>query len=74
MKGRDVKIGHLYMAKLEGHVVPVEICYGIQKYGKPASWIAKNLETGQSVEITKASRLRYELERDANGRLRRLKK
>ncbi len=74
MKRRDVKIGGFYATKLEGHIVPVEICYGVQKYGKPALWIAKNLETGQTVEITTASRLRYEIEWDENGGFRRLKK
>ena len=74
MKRRNVKIGHLYAVKLDGQVVPVEIRYGVQRYGKPGCWMAKNLETGQSVEITTASRLRYELEPDADGRLRRMKK
>jgi len=74
MKQNKVQIGHIYATKLDGRVVPVQILYGVQRLGKPVSWMATNLETGGSVGITKAAHLRYELESDGNGGFHRLTK
>ena len=74
MKRNKVQIGHIYAAKLDGRMVPVRILYGVQKLGKPLLWMDTNLETGGSVGIEKAARLRHELEWDGNGGFRRLTK
>ncbi len=74
MRQNKVQIGHIYATKLDGRVMPVQILYGVQKLGKPVLWMARDLETGGSVGIAKAARLRYELEWDGNGGFRRLTK
>jgi len=74
MKQNKVQIGHIYATKLDGRVVPVQILYGVQKPGASVLWMGTNLETGGSVGISKAARLRYELEWDGSGGFRRLTK
>ncbi len=71
MRKSEVKIGHIYAAKVSGRIVPVEILYGIELYGKPMHWVGKNLATGEQVEIKTGASLRYEMVRDADGNLRR---
>lgn len=71
MKKDEVKVGRIYAARIDRRVVPVEILYGIERYGEPLCWIAKNLETDEEVEIKSAARLKYEMVRDADGSLRR---
>ncbi len=71
MKIDKVKVGRIYAAISGRCLVPVEILYGIERYGEPLCWIAKNLETDEEVEIKSAARLKYEMVRDADGSLRR---
>ena len=72
MKKDEVKAGRIYAAKIDRRVAPVEILYGIEGYGEPLCWIAKNLETDEQVEIKSAAKLKYEIIRDADGTLRRV--
>lgn len=69
MKKANVKIGTTYVAKVSNHVVPVRID-SLNVYG---GWNGTNLETGRSVRIKSAQRLRCEIVRktehadDASG-------
>ena len=56
MKKSDVQIGHTYLAKVSGQVVPVKIL-GESPY---KGWIARNEKTGREVRIKSAQRLRGE--------------
>ena len=56
MKKNEVKVGHVYKAKVTGKVVPVEIVSANPNGG----WDGKNLSTGKSVRIKSAQRLREE--------------
>ena len=56
MKKNEVKVGHVYKAKVTGKVVPVEIVSANPNGG----WEGKNLSTGKSVRIKSAQRLREE--------------
>lgn len=52
--------------------MPVRLLYGVEKYGKPARWVVENLETGREMAIRSASRFRYEMAPDADGKLWRI--
>ena len=56
MKKNEIKIGHVYNAKVTGKVVPVEIVSANPNGG----WDGKNLSTGKAVRIKSAQRLREE--------------
>ena len=56
MKKNEVKVGHVYKAKVTGKVVPVEIVSANPNGG----WEGKNLSTGKPVRIKSAQRLREE--------------
>jgi len=56
MKKNEIKIGHVYIAKVTGKVVPVEIVSANPNGG----WDGKNLSTGKAVRIKSAQRLREE--------------
>ena len=49
MKKDEVNVGRIYSAKIDRRVVPVEILYGVERYGESLCWIAKDLETGEEV-------------------------
>ncbi len=52
--------------------MPVQILYSVEKYGKPTCWIAKNLPTGEDVEIESGtSFLKYKMVWDPDDTLRR---
>lgn len=57
MKQKEIHIGCKYAAKVSGRIVTVKI---IEEsiYG---GWDAINIETGRSVRIKSAQRLRYEV-------------
>ena len=57
MKKAQVKIGHIYHAKVSGQVVPVKI-ESESIYG---GWNATNLRTFRTVRIKSAQKLRGEL-------------
>jgi len=63
MKKSEVDIGGTYAAKVSGKVVPVRIT-GESPYG---GWDGMNTETGRSVRIRSAARLRRRLDRPAIG-------
>ena len=69
MKKSEVIVGQIYATRIDGHVVPVQILYGIEKYDKSSYWIGKNLETGGQIEIRSAARLKHKMLLDADGRL-----
>ncbi len=56
MKKSEIKIGHVYNAKVTGKIVPVQIVSANPRGG----WDGKNLSTGKSVRIKSAQRLREE--------------
>jgi len=59
MKKSDVQIGHTYLAKVSGQVVPVKILSESPYKG----WVARNEKTGREVRIRSAQRLRREVQR-----------
>lgn len=59
MKKADVKIGHTYLAKVNGKIVKVTIMT-TSSYG----WDGRNLATGRIVRIKTAERLREDLTPD----------
>jgi len=56
MKKSEIKIGHVYNAKVTGKIVPVQIV----KANPHGGWDGKNLATGKAVRIKSAQRLRSE--------------
>ena len=60
MKKKDIKIGHVYMAKVSGKIAPVKIT-GECSYG---GWSGTNMKTGRTVHIRGCQRLRYEVFND----------
>ena len=56
MKKNEIKIGHVYKAKVSGKIVPVQIV----KANPRGGWDGKNLSTGKAVRIKTAQRLRSE--------------
>ena len=56
MKKSEIKIGHVYTAKVMGKIVPVQIV----KANPRGGWDGKNLSTGKVVRIKSAQRLRGE--------------
>lgn len=54
MRKKDVRVGERYTAKVSGRVVVVRIV-GEYSYG---GWEARNEETGRTVRIKTAARLR----------------
>ena len=54
MKRHEIKIGHVYTAKVTGKIVPVQIV----KANPHGGWDGKNLATGKAVRIKSAQRLR----------------
>jgi hypothetical protein len=56
MKSRDVKVGHTYLAKVSGNVVPVRIVSAHPAKG----WHGVNTATGRAVRIVSPQRLRGE--------------
>ena len=56
MKKNEIKIGHVYKAKVSGKIVPVQIV----KANPRGGWDGKNLSTGKAVRIKSAQRLRSE--------------
>ena len=69
MRRYQVKIGHIYATKVNHRIAPVQILYGIERYGRPAHWVAQYLDTGKQIEIKSADKLRYEMVRDTDGHL-----
>jgi hypothetical protein len=61
MKKKDVLLGHIYLAKISGKIVPVQID-GESPYG---GWNATNRATGRQVRIKSAAKLRQEVMTDA---------
>ena len=57
MKKSEVKVGHVYVAKVSDRLVPVRIDSVHSRQG----WNATNTKTGRRVHIKSAQRLRYEL-------------
>jgi hypothetical protein len=72
MRRRELKVGHIYGAKVRRRLVPVRLLYGVEKYGKPTRWVVENLETGREMAIKSASRFRCEMAPDADGKLWRI--
>lgn len=63
MRDKDVKIGHLYMAKVSGKDAPVRIqalCLTAPYQG----WKAVNVKTGREVYIRSGRRLKYEVDKE----------
>jgi hypothetical protein len=58
MKKDEVRIGCTYSAKVSGSVVPVRITQEKWKGDKHTGWVGQNIETGRSVYIKSAQRLR----------------
>ena len=56
MKKSEVKVGHVYVAKVSGRLVPVRIDSVHSRQG----WNATNTKTGRRVHIKSAQRLRRE--------------
>ncbi len=57
MKKNEVKVGHVYVAKVSGKLVPVRID-SVHSLG---GWNATNTKTGKRVRIRSAQRLRHAL-------------
>lgn len=58
MKKDDVRVGDTYTAKVSGGVVPVRITEEVWLGDKHAGWKGVNTETGRSVRVKSAQRLR----------------
>lgn len=71
MKRQDVQVGGLYMTKVSGKLVTVEIkedrgmyasfkpyAYGSKYVNKHCGWTAVNTQTGRTIHIRSAARLR----------------
>src|SRR5689334_3375219 len=58
MKKDDVRIGSTYSAKVSGSVVPVRITQEKWKGDKHTGWVGTNTQTGRSVYVKSAQRLR----------------
>ena len=56
MKKKDIIIGETYIAKISGRLAQVRIDWEAELLG---GWFALNLDTGHSVRIKTAARLRY---------------
>jgi hypothetical protein len=64
MKQKDVLgIGHIYIVKVSGHLVPVKLI-AESPYG---GWVGQNLNTGREVRIRTAAKLRREVTPAAGG-------
>ena len=61
MKKNEVKVGHVYVAKVSGQLAPVRI----DSVHSRGGWNATNTKTGKRVHIRSAQRLRHEV-RDGN--------
>lgn len=58
MKKVNIEIGRIYLAKISGRLVPVDLLHE-HFYG---GWTAKNMLTGRHVRIKTAAKLRRELD------------
>src|SRR5690242_11013931 len=58
MKKSDVKVGQVYSAKVSGSIAPVRITEEKWKGDKHTGWVGTNTQTGRSVYIKSAQRLR----------------
>lgn len=56
-KSDDIQIGHTYIVKVSGHLVPVRLV-SVCSYG---GWIGRNLNTGREIRIRTAAKLRREV-------------
>ncbi len=63
MKKSEVKVGHVYVAKVSDRLVPVRIDSAHSRQG----WNATNTKTGRRVHIKSAQRLRCEARDDETG-------
>jgi hypothetical protein len=61
MRKHEVELGRVYAAKVSGRIVPVRID-AISPYG---GWKATNLETGRTIHVRSAARLRYQIDQAA---------
>jgi hypothetical protein len=61
MKKDEVRIGSTYKAKVSGSVVPVKITEEKWSGDKQVGWVGTNTETGRSVRVKSAQRLRAEV-------------
>jgi hypothetical protein len=61
MKKDEVRIGSTYKAKVSGSVVPVRITEEKWSGDKQVGWVGTNTETGRSVRVKSAQRLRAEV-------------
>jgi hypothetical protein len=66
VKKQDVRTGATYLAKVSGQVVPVKIVQEKWRGDQHTGWVGTNTETGRSVYIKSAQRLRA-LVRGAEG-------
>ena len=58
MKKDQVQVGGRYMVEVSGAVVPVELIEEKWSGDKHVGWVGKNVQTGRSVRIKSAQRLR----------------
>jgi hypothetical protein len=61
MKKDDIKIGSTYLAKVSGEVVPVTLREEKWKGEKHTGWVGTNTQTGRSVYVKSAQRLRAQV-------------
>ncbi len=61
MKKDEVRIGSTYRVKVSGNVVPVKITAEKWSGDKHTGWVGTNTETGRSVRVKSAQRLRAEV-------------
>ena len=54
MRKRDIQIGHTYVVKVSGELVPVRLTHEHHAGG----WVGQNLKTRREVRIRTAGRLR----------------
>jgi hypothetical protein len=64
MKKSEVKVGHVYTAKVSDRVVPVRIDSVHSRQG----WNATNTKTGKRIHIKSAQRLRGEVDKTAKAK------
>lgn len=64
MKQKEVQVGGIYAAKVSGNVVPVRL----DRESRYGGWDATNLQTGRTVRVATAQRLRYEVWESDRGR------
>ena len=69
MKKIDIEIGHVYEAKVSGHLQPVRILAAHHAGG----WIGRNEHTGREVRIKSNARLRFQIDWSRVDRIRHLR-